>query len=112
MHHCHTTFNEALVLYHLKSQMVMNSTVSMLNLKMSWRFFILKWFQRNKLLDRGYNEAMMLFSAFRSNNRLESLSTGKVLQYWFENTIVIHSTYTDNAAMVRLFSSAYCLRKG
>ncbi|XP_039685157.1 uncharacterized protein [Medicago truncatula] len=33
MHHCHITFNEALGLYHLKSQMVMNSTVSMLNAK-------------------------------------------------------------------------------
>jgi len=66
---------------------------------------------RNKLLGRGYKEAMMLFSAFRSNNRLESLSTGKVLQYWFENTIVVHSSYTDSAAIVRLFSSAYCLRK-
>jgi len=53
----------------------------------------------------------MLFSAFKSDNRVKSLITGKVFHYLFENTIVLHSTDTGYAAMARLFSSASCLRK-
>ncbi|KAL5063260.1 hypothetical protein RYX36_024997, partial [Vicia faba] len=48
---------------------------------------------------------------------VEDMATGMVLQYLFENTIVINSTDTDNAAMILLMqplqtSSLLCLRKG
>lgn len=52
----------------------------------------------------------MLFSTFRSDKRLKSLGTGKVIQCLFENTIVVvYSIDTDTAAMMRFFSSFSCL---
>jgi hypothetical protein len=54
------------------------------------------------------------FNFFGSDKWLKSFNNGKVFQYLFENKsiFVVNSTNIDNAAMLRLFFYAYCLRKG
>jgi len=53
--------------------------------------------------------AMMLFSALDQTTGCRASTTGKVLLILFKNTVVVHSTDTDNTTMVGLFSFASCL---